>query len=381
LADYYFAFGAVIAILEKYNEGSEAGRILRYEEALDYYDRALLVKPTDYRAWYNKGLLLHNLGRYYEAIDCYSKAITFSKHPENAPNVNIYQVRPLIWNDYGNALYNLNKPEVAKECYDNALTEIKEVDFPYIENNMAWCLIGLNDAEGASKRIDRILKRYNGSNIVQEDDINKINRFPIMHKRTIIQALFLKGFALCMEQRYEESMTYIEQSINTANKFSLKDALPYYYKANLLYEKKDYDGAIENYRQAIGINPRLAQAHDSLGVTLSKKGDSEEILSEAEAEIKKALEIKPSLIAAHDHYTKIQAMRSSRNSLIGRGPRFTKFWSRSKKKIAAAVLLIAAAVALSSLALQYGDISENIHANSTSYNKALNLNQSSVSNT
>ena len=47
----------------------------RFTEAIDCYDKALMLNPEDYRLLSNKGLSLHNQGRFTEAIDCYDKAL------------------------------------------------------------------------------------------------------------------------------------------------------------------------------------------------------------------------------------------------------------------------------------------------------------------
>ena len=81
----------------------------RYEEAIEYYDKALKLSPEDIDIWSNKGNTLYEQGRYEEAIKCYDKALKFS--PENVD----------IWNDKGNTLYEQGRYEEAIKCYDKAL--------------------------------------------------------------------------------------------------------------------------------------------------------------------------------------------------------------------------------------------------------------------
>jgi len=53
----------------------------RYNESLDYFDRALVIDQNFSEAWYAKGVALHNMMRYDEAIYCYTRALAID--PEN----------------------------------------------------------------------------------------------------------------------------------------------------------------------------------------------------------------------------------------------------------------------------------------------------------
>ena len=64
-----------------------------------------------------------------------------------------------------------------------------------------------------------------------------------------------------------------------------------------LYEKGDVDGAMVEYRAALGINPNHFNAHNYLGTALYKKGD----LDGGIAEFRAALLIKPNPNAASSH--------------------------------------------------------------------------------
>ena len=45
-----------------------------YEKAIENYDKAIELNPTDEGAWYNKGWSLEKLGRKDEAELCFQKA-------------------------------------------------------------------------------------------------------------------------------------------------------------------------------------------------------------------------------------------------------------------------------------------------------------------
>ena len=47
----------------------------RYDEAIEYFDKALAVEPDKVRALSGKGTALRNLGNYTEAIEYYDRAL------------------------------------------------------------------------------------------------------------------------------------------------------------------------------------------------------------------------------------------------------------------------------------------------------------------
>ncbi|MDC0168180.1 tetratricopeptide repeat protein [Candidatus Nitrosopelagicus sp.] len=46
-----------------------------FEDALSYFEQALLLKPDDPDLWNHKGVVLRSLGRYDEASVCYNKSL------------------------------------------------------------------------------------------------------------------------------------------------------------------------------------------------------------------------------------------------------------------------------------------------------------------
>lgn len=46
-----------------------------YEDALSFFDQALLLEPENPDLWNQKGIVLRSLGRYEEASECYNKSL------------------------------------------------------------------------------------------------------------------------------------------------------------------------------------------------------------------------------------------------------------------------------------------------------------------
>ncbi len=47
----------------------------KYDEALAFFDQALLLNQNDPDLWNNKGVALRSLGRYEESMECFNKSL------------------------------------------------------------------------------------------------------------------------------------------------------------------------------------------------------------------------------------------------------------------------------------------------------------------
>jgi tetratricopeptide (TPR) repeat protein/streptogramin lyase len=81
----------------------------KYQEAIEWYDKALRIDPNNVSALYGKGLALYNLGKSQEALEWYDKALRID------PNY-LYAL-----NNKGLILNSLHKSQEAIEYLDKAL--------------------------------------------------------------------------------------------------------------------------------------------------------------------------------------------------------------------------------------------------------------------
>jgi len=65
--------------------------------------------------------------------------------------------------------------------------------------------------------------------------------------------------------------------------------------------------AIDQYEQALRINPEYAEAHNNLGAALGQMGR----ISEAIEQLKAALRISPNDVVAKNNLTKLQALQKT----------------------------------------------------------------------
>ena len=91
--------------LEEGNSLYEQGR---YNEAVQFYDRAILINPQLETAWFNKGNALYMQGNYEEALQVFDKAIEIN--PQDA----------ITWNCRGLTLIKLGRTVEANESFAKA---------------------------------------------------------------------------------------------------------------------------------------------------------------------------------------------------------------------------------------------------------------------
>jgi Flp pilus assembly protein TadD len=70
---------------------------IKYNEAVECFNKALEIDPKNGMIWTNKGLAVHKLGKYNEAVECFNKALEIN--PKNA----------LAWYTKGLDLVDLGK--------------------------------------------------------------------------------------------------------------------------------------------------------------------------------------------------------------------------------------------------------------------------------
>ena len=79
----------------------------RYNESLDYFDQALRIDPNFTEAWYAKGVTLHNMMRYDEAIQCYNRAL--ANDPANAVVVSLKEAAQVDWDRQNTSAQTVSK--------------------------------------------------------------------------------------------------------------------------------------------------------------------------------------------------------------------------------------------------------------------------------
>ena len=346
---------------------SEYAEFIDYNLIVDYFNRALFINNKNYHAYYFKGVALHNLERYDEALECYARCLALIENKQKDKMDTIDKgFIPGVPNYYGNALYKIARYEDARYQYLNAIEDshVQKVDTTgdvrkHTYLNLAWCEFKLKDSvrnpRSAVSYVDKVLMSYHAEkeDEFNDGDLKEIDKLTIGSKKIVrIRALYIKGFIYLTENILQAALSFIDNSIKLIERYSLRDAIPYYYKGTILYQNGKYTDAIENYKRALKINPQFAESHDSLGVALTKRNKDSGDMEEAVDHVEKAVEISPSLITAQQHYIQIQSIRQG-TSVTGaqEGPRFIRFWSRSWQRGLIATVLVSFAFLLGLYAL------------------------------
>ncbi len=127
-----------------FNRGNALRELLRLEEAIASYDKAIEIKPDYYDAWLNRGVALNQLLRLEEAIISYDKAVEIKPDYDDA------------WLNRGFALIELLRFDEAIASCDKAV-EIKP-DFHQAWVNRGIALRGLLRFEEAIASYDKAVE-------------------------------------------------------------------------------------------------------------------------------------------------------------------------------------------------------------------------------
>ncbi|MEA5489864.1 MULTISPECIES: CHAT domain-containing protein [Pseudanabaena] len=223
----------------------------KYQEALDYFDRAIAFKLNNFDVWINRGMALQNLNRIDEAIESNERAISLSRAIEI---VNTEM-------DRGYSLYELKRYEEAIICFDRVIS----INPDNATNATAWSLKGLCQAELG--RDEEAIKCYDRS----------ISIYP--HYANV---WYNKGNYLGRSGEYKEAIKCYVEAISINPKFDKA----WFEKGVSLATLEEYEEAIKCYIEAISINPKLDEAWLKRGEAWFKKGVSLAVLEEYEEAIK-----------------------------------------------------------------------------------------------
>ena len=192
------------------NWGSSLSALGQNQEAFRQLQRALEIDPNNHDCWYNAGNVLCDLRKYEEALIYYGQAIKL--------NPQYYQAH----NNYGKTLFDMGSNADSLTYFDNALA---------INPNFLECLIN----KGASLKK---LKRYDEA-LACDDRV-------ISMKPDYAEAYSNKGNTLHELKRYEEAIVHYDTSLSLKPDYAESWAS----KANTLNTLRQHTQAAECYFKA-----------------------------------------------------------------------------------------------------------------------------------
>lgn len=248
------------------NKGIDQYQKGNYEEAIEFFNKALEINRKNENTWCRKGLALSDIGKYKEALKAYNEAIKIK--PEHGR----------AWHNKGVALYKLLKYKKAIKAYNKAIAinkvkEIKQVHaMPWIYKGFLYC--EFKKYEEALKAIENAIKIYENDKIII-NIITKPNRALAWTTKGIILSKLgkcneaIKAFEEASHIAPEEPLIHTELgehflklgNLENSSK-KVKDALTInenytpalYLLGRIKIEEQDYISAISAFNKAITLD-------------------------------------------------------------------------------------------------------------------------------
>ena len=308
----------------------------QWTEAVSTAQQAIAINPDLAEAYKIKGNALQRMGKTAEAMECYVKAV------EIKPNL------AEVYAGIGDVYANQQQWKTAIEYYRKAIIIKPSAQ---IHRNLADVFTQIGELEEAKIHGGRALALESGatptSSSIQQQaspsdstlktyDAFQVNNAKIENYRQIAEQLE-------QQNRWQEATVYYRQALklsmsqggrqlspgknlnllsssvdnNLSTIQSTEDQIDRAIKryqqqainnpksvkivtdlGNLYTKKRQWQLAIDCYRQAIEINPQYAQAHLNLARVLAKLGKQPEFIEQMEA----ALALKPNIASATDRF-------------------------------------------------------------------------------
>ncbi|MCD6036432.1 MAG: hypothetical protein K0S67_316 [Nitrososphaeraceae archaeon] len=274
------------------SKGTDVYDLGKYQEALEYYDKALAIDPNYDVALYSKGSALSKLGKDQEALEWYDKALAID------PNY----VAAL--NNKGTSLDDLGNYQEAIEWFDKALA----IDPNYVSTliSKGWTLYTLGKYQEALEYFDKALaidpnngNALNGRSSTQQfTSLNGVTPPNNTQPKTIpetkisddVTDLNIKSVGFFNQGKYQEAMEWSDKALaidpNHVNALNNK--------GNALYGLGNYQEAMEWYDKALAIDPNNVIALNGKGNVLDGLGNYQEAIEWFD----KALAIDPNHVSA-----------------------------------------------------------------------------------
>jgi tetratricopeptide (TPR) repeat protein len=233
------------------------GSLDEYKEtkALECYNKAIEIDPTDMDSWLTKGDCLSRLKRTKEALDCYNEAVKLNPH-------NIYS-----WWKIVNHFWSQNRADMAIEILDTAIKMNPNV--LDLWNEKAALLITVDRSEEALKCYSEGIKMNPvpiGDNTLGSLMNSKIRLLTSLNRKEDVLECYneaiktnptnsrfwrLKGDFLAKINRVDDSVKCYDKAIE----IDPTDETSVIHKADFLSSLNRIDDAMKCYDKAIQNNP------------------------------------------------------------------------------------------------------------------------------
>lgn len=253
-------------------------RKCNYEEAINYSNKAIKLKPNDAFGYKYLGFSYGNKDDNENAIKAYKKAV------EIEPNFTI------VYNSIG-VIYGRMR------MYDESIKALKKVielepTFYYAYNNLGSTYSKFGDYENAIKYLKKAVEikpdyplTYNNLGIAYKLKQCYNKAIEYYEKAIEVEPNYHFPFANLARvykttHEYDKSISYYKKAIKVEPSVgSYNNMGNVYLKMGELYGlKKYYNNAIKSYEKAIEIEPNFPATYNNMGVAYFKKGSYEKAI-------------------------------------------------------------------------------------------------------
>ncbi len=277
-----------------------------YEEAIEYYHKALDVQDQDADIWHNLAVCLSRMGRTDEALRYYQKALELEPgrsdtlsalallenevgRPERAATLleealatALPQEKPDIYYQLGYVLEQAGLPDRAVAAYQESIR--LDPNQARVYNNLALLLVRLERFAEAETAWQRALQLDPGNADYHNNygDALRLQKRAVEAETCFRKALTLApqmvnahinlGRALADQNKFEQAVASYRQ----AQQIEPDNFFVYLFWGEAMACQGQIEGAIELYRQALRIDPRWVNIHCQTADLLRQLGRTAE---------------------------------------------------------------------------------------------------------
>lgn len=260
-------------LMRVFQRGIEKHRQGNVKDAIAIYQQILYAEANYFDALHMMGLAYKQLGLNEQAIEFFEKAIL--ARPWD----------PILQCNFGNLLLNLKRYEEAIKAYNLAIE--KRSDFADAHYNKGVALDAIKKYEQAlnsyssaielnGKKPEYFLCRANAYQMLGRYEQSILDYQEVLNLRpNDYLALLNVGLACYKSKKLERSLEFF----NLAEKLEQKDSRLFYYKGNTLRETARAKEAIKYYLRAIELSPEVAKCYLDLGNAYMDTGCIQEAIN------------------------------------------------------------------------------------------------------
>ncbi|KKN63925.1 hypothetical protein LCGC14_0496980 [marine sediment metagenome] len=237
-----------------YNKGSASYILEQYNEAIEYFGKAVEIDPNDKHSWFYQGMCFFKIEEFNQSIQCYQKVLEIDSNDKQ------------VWFYKGLSFYRLERYNNSIECYNSALESNPKDSQIWFYKGVSSHL--LNDYEYALECFNKVIKfdpefldAWNKKAVVYYD----LEEFPkaIVCCEKVIkiepnnkQALYNMGISLLNLEKYNQAIQIFEKTIKIYPDFrQARNKLGF-----SLCKIKEFDKALKIFEDLLEMDPNDSDA-------------------------------------------------------------------------------------------------------------------------